>query len=63
VYLRAGAPKYGYGFCAGWAGAIKPYTEGLSHHLLFLEVEIERKIKIIIVSFRNFGEPNLELFE
>jgi hypothetical protein len=35
----------------------------LSHHLLFLGVEIERKIKIIIVSFRNFGEPNLELFE
>jgi hypothetical protein len=31
----------------------------LSHHLLFSGVEIERKIKEIIVSFRNFGEPNL----
>jgi hypothetical protein len=25
-------------------------------------VEIERKIKEIIVSFRNFGEPNLEIY-
>jgi hypothetical protein len=33
----------------------------LSHHLLFSGVEIEGKIKIFIVSFRNFGKPNLEI--
>jgi hypothetical protein len=41
----------------GIIGKLNSGPPRLSHHLLFSGVEIERKIKVFIVSFRIFGGP------